>query len=361
MNTLTATQPSEPFALSRQEKRAHFACALSELTRFHDANCNAYRRILHALDIDPTCGFEAPENVPFLPVRLFKTHPLASVPESAITKTMTSSGTTGQQVSRIFLDAETAATQTKVLTRIVGSFLGKKRLPMLIIDTKAILKDRALFSARGAGILGFSMFGRDLTYALTPEMQPDVDTIGAFMEKHQGQPILVFGFTYMIWQHLLQEVHRQGLKINAPNGILIHGGGWKKLASQAVDNDTFKQTIADTIGIRQVHNYYGMVEQTGSIFMECEAGHLHCSDYSDIIIRDHRDFASLGVGQVGLIQLVSLLPKSYPGHSILSEDTGEILGEDDCPCGRQGKYFRIHGRIKNAEIRGCSDTYAASH
>ena len=42
---------------------------------------------------------------------------------------------------------------------------------------------------------------------------------------------------------------------------------------------------------------------------------------------------------------------------ILTEDSGEILGEDDCPCGRKGKYFKIYGRVKNAEIRGCSDTY----
>ena len=34
-----------------------------------------------------------------------------------------------------------------------------------------------------------------------------------------------------------------------------------------------------------------------------------------------------------------------------------ILGEDDCPCGRKGKYFEILGRVKRAEVRGCSDTY----
>ena len=74
--------------------------------------------------------------------------------------------------------------------------------------------------------------------------------------------------------------------------------------------------------------------------------------------RDHRDFSSLSVGQKGLVQLLSLLPLSYPGHSFLSEDVGEILGEDDCHCGRMGKYFKIYGRIKNAEVRGCSDAYA---
>ena len=43
----------------------------------------------------------------------------------------------------------------------------------------------------------------------------------------------------------------------------------------------------------------------------------------------------------------------------MTEDEGIILGEDDCPCGRKGKYFEIIGRMKNAELRGCSDTYAS--
>ena len=65
------------------------------------------------------------------------------------------------------------------------------------------------------------------------------------------------------------------------------------------------------------------------------------------------------MGEAGIIQVVSLLPKSYPGHSLLTEDEGVILGQDDCPCGRKGKYFKVLGRLKQAEIRGCSDTYAA--
>ena len=71
------------------------------------------------------------------------------------------------------------------------------------------------------------------------------------------------------------------------------------------------------------------------------------------------DFSELPVGQSGLVQLLSLLPSSYPGHSILSEDVGTVLGEDDCGCGRPGKYFALHGRVQSAEVRGCSDAYAA--
>lgn len=94
--------------------------------------------------------------------------------------------------------------------------------------------------------------------------------------------------------------------------------------------------------------------------MECEYGHLHSSIFSDVIIRRAKNFSIADIGEEDLIQVVSILPKSYPSHSFLTEDRGVILGEDDCPCGRKGKYFKINGRIKNAEIRGCSDTYAAA-
>ena len=100
-----------------------------------------------------------------------------------------------------------------------------------------------------------------------------------------------------------------------------------------------------------------MAEQAGSIFMECECGHLHASDYSGILFRRAADFSLCDVGEWGIIQVLSTLPKSYPGHSILTEDEGRMLGVDDCPCGRKGAYFEVAGRLKHAQIRGCSDTF----
>ena len=116
--------------------------------------------------------------------------------------------------------------------------------------------------------------------------------------------------------------------------------------------------MEEACGLKDIHDYYGMVEQTGCIYMECECGHLHASNFSDVIIRRPLDFSEAEIGETGVIQVVSTIPESYPGHSLLTEDEGCILGEDDCPCGRKGKYFKINGRLKNAEIRGCSDTYA---
>ena len=355
MFDITSIIDISPFSLAKKEKNALYADVLYELTKHHYANCARYRKILDVLGFDPTVEQDI-EDIPPIPVRLFKDYDLLSVEKSQIIKTMTSSGTTGQGVSKIFLDRITSTNQTKVLTKIVSNFTGTKRLPMLIIDTNSLIKDRNLFTARGAGILGFSMLGYDVTYALDKDMQLDFDTVEAFCKKHKDENILIFGFTFMIWKYFYKKLAKAEKQLALEKGIIIHGGGWKKLSEEAVDNETFKQLLEGLCGVNRVYNYYGMVEQTGSIFLECEAGYLHSSIFSDVTIR-RTDFSVCGTHETGLVQLVSLLPLSYPGHIILSEDTGEIIGEDDCSCGRLGKYFKIHGRVPNAEIRGCSDTY----
>lgn len=79
-------------------------------------------------------------NLPFLPVSLFKKMALKSVKDEDVFKTMTSSGTTGQAVSKIFLDRETASNQQKTLVKIVSSFTGASRMPMIIIDSPSVIK-----------------------------------------------------------------------------------------------------------------------------------------------------------------------------------------------------------------------------
>ena len=67
------------------------------------------------------------------------------------------------------------------------------------------------------------------------------------------------------------------------------------------------------------------------------------------------DFSLCEKQENGLVQLVSLLPFSYPGHSILTEDIGEIVN-NKCECSNNGTRFLVHGRIEKSETRGCSDT-----
>ncbi len=418
----------EPYSLEASEKQALLLARLNHLSEVHYKGCEPYRGIVDRVYGDGSKGVESGlesaadgtgsaagvkdgvpgalyartlEDVPFLPVALFKRMELKSVPDEDVFKTMTSSGTTGQRVSKIFLDRETVKSQQKVLVEIVKSFTGAARMPMIILDCPSVVKDRAMFSARGAGILGFSMFGTKKIYAFDDEMKLDVEGIKTFLAEHEGETIFMFGFTFMIWQYFYKELKRlaedDGVVgsvgaeagtgadaggadgssesaadeagescvnscqpiFNLENAVLIHGGGWKKLANEAVEKDEFKQSLHDVCGIKveNVHDYYGMVEQTGCVYMECECGHLHASIYSDVITRRMKDFSVCDRGEEGVIEVLSSLPESYPGHAILTEDVGVVLGEDDCPCGRKGKYFEIHGRMAKAEVRGCSDTF----
>lgn len=353
----------DPYSLPKREKKALMKERLFELTRLHRDNCKEYSNMLESVsfELDKADSYE---DLPFLPVRLFKELDLKSVPQDDVVKTMTSSGTTGQAVSKIYLDRETSANQQKAMAKIVSHFTGSSRMPMLIIDSPSVLKDRKQFSARGAGILGFSLFGTKKIYALDEDMNLDIDSVKGFLEQYKGQKILIFGFTFMIWQYFYKELKKlkdAGETIDLSRGILIHGGGWKKLQKEAVSPAEFHDKLKDVCGIDRIHDYYGMAEQTGCIYMQCECGHFHASIFSDVIARKSEDFSICEYGEPGILQVLSTIPKSYPGHSLLTEDEGVILGEDDCPCGRKGKYFKVIGRVAKAEIRGCSDAFAADH
>ena len=338
------------------EKEAELLEILTALDAHHRQNCDRYNNIFERAR--PNITPSKLEELPFLPVRLFKSHLLESISPEDRFKLLTSSGTTGQQVSQISLDRTTASLQTKAVVKIMQNFLGKARMPMLILDHPSVVKERLNFSARGAGILGMSNFGRKHTYALHDEdMSPNWDVIDAFVDHYGNEPVLLFGFTFMAWKYFVTELENSGRKINLPHGYLVHSGGWKKLMDEAVDNDTFKARTAAATGITKIHNFYGMVEQVGSIFVECEAGRLHAPSFADVVVRRPFDWSSAEIGEQGLLQVLSCLPQSYPGHSLLTEDLGSIIGIDDCPCGRLGKSFSVSGRLPKAEVRGCSDTF----
>lgn len=174
------------YALAREEKRAAYTALLTQLTRSHRENCPQYGRLLSALGYPDGAEF-TPETVPALPVSVFKELELRSVPREEVFKTLTSSGTTGQRASRICLDAQTARDQQRALYGIMSDFLGEERLPYLVLDSRKVLKDRAMFSARGAGILGFSIFGSRTCYALDEDMRLDLKGVRAFLPRRPSK------------------------------------------------------------------------------------------------------------------------------------------------------------------------------
>ncbi len=339
---------------SEAEREAALLPVLAELIAHHRSACPAYDRILAALGVPGDRHWDSIADLPWLPVGLFKRHALKSVADEEVFRVLTSSGTTGAEPARIYLDRATAAAQGRALASAMAPVLGTRRLPMLIVDSATVTRSG---SARGAGVLGMATFGRDHVYALDADGMPDAAAVGGFLARHGGRPFLTFGFTFMVWLYLYEVAveHRFDLS----NGVLIHSGGWKRLAERSVDNATLRRRFAEDTGLRRIHNYYGMVEQLGSVFVEGASGDgLHCPDASDVVIRDPRTWEPQPTGVPGVIEVVSILPRSYPGHVLLTDDIGVVDGVDDGE--RPGKRFRVLGRLPRAEPRGCSDTFAGA-
>ena len=345
---------TRPYSLRQAEKEPLLLAGLNELMQFHYENCRDYARI-----IDAAWGglrtYRAIDEVPFLPVGLFKERELSSTSLSSLV--LQSSGTTGQVPSRIIVDPETATRQSRALIATFLPILGDSRLPFLAIDTRDVLHATNM-TARGAGVLGMMKFGAKATFALSSELGTDHQAIRKFVAANGGRPFLIFGFTYLVWTKLYEQF-RDG-ELDLSNAILVHSGGWKKLEGQKVSNATFRDAFRARFNLTRIYNFYGFVEQIGSMFVEGPEGLLYPPNFTDVIVRRPGSWEPAEPGEEGVLQVVSLLPRSYPGHSVLTEDRGTVLAIDKGIDGHFGKAITVAGRVAKAELRGCSDVIAAS-
>ena len=301
----------------KKNHNKNFKKKIFELTNLHKKNCDEYKSIVNFLDVNKS-KYVSLADIPFIPTRLFKDVDLFSVKKDKIIKTLLSSGTSNDGLSKIFLDKNNSINQIKVLSGILSTLIGNERVPMIIVDKNPINSSRASFNARVAAIYGFSIFGKNIFYLLDSKNKIDYAGLNKFLHQYSKKKFLIFGFTSFIYEYLILKFKMNKKKVDYSNAIILHGGGWKKLEDKKVSNEEFKNLLFQKFKISNIVNYYGTVEQTGSIFLECKkCGNLKTSIYSDVIIRDN-NFKTLDTNQVGIIQLISVLPSSYPGHSILT-------------------------------------------
>jgi len=340
-----------PFLTNK--KAVFFNKKISALTKHHYKNSPIYKLLIKKFNFKFKNKHKL-EHFPYLPITLFKELDLISVPSKKIVKTLFSSGTSGVGKSRIFLDKTNSLNQVKTLKSIMTKFLGKDRLPMLIIDKNPQSNIKDNFTARSAAIYGFSIFGKKYTYLINDNNEIDYSLLNKFLKKFHKEKFFVFGFTSFIYENLIIKINSEKLKFKMNNAILLHGGGWKKMEENKISNKIFKEKLFNKFKIKNVQNYYGLIEQTGSIFVECQnCNSFITSIYSDVLIRDN-NFKVVKNGLKGLIQLFSLVPSSYPGHNIITEDIGAIVKKKK-NCKINAKHFVVYGRSSKSEVRGCSD------
>ena len=237
---IDSLQKLNPFDINKRKKNKIYIHYIKSLSLHHYRCCKKYKKIINNLKFKIKNNNKL-EDFPMLPVRIFKKFDLKSVPEKKIVKKLVSSGTSGQELSKIYLDKKNANNQVRVLGKIMSTILGNERLPMLIIDQNPKILDRSIFNARSTAIYGFSIFGKNHCFLLDKENKIDYISLNNFLKKYGKDKFLVFGFTSLVYENLIKKLSVNLLKSNFQNGILIHGGGWKKIEKLNVNSSILKK------------------------------------------------------------------------------------------------------------------------
>lgn len=332
---------------------AAFLAEMNRLTAHHLRHCPEYVRVF------PNQGAaDAPEALPYLHVSAFKHVPFLTQDGQILhERVLHSSATSSNRSSKITLDRHSSMLQGRSSQAILTDFIGAEKRPLIILDSKASLIQRGVVSARTAAGLALRPFATRVHFGMESQnLDSRVLWEALAAAFDQTSSILVYGFTWVLWRHWVNgtmpaEIAQRLQDINA---VYVHSGGWKKLEDERVPRETFNSRLLGLSGPgSKVIDYYGLVEQNGVIFPECEAGWRHVPVWADVLARDPYTHAVL-FNQPGQLQLMNITPQGAPYHNVLTEDLGEVCKEQ-CSCRRSGRRFRLLGRLPKAETRGCAN------
>ena len=348
------------------ESKELFRKSLQDELIFHYENNQMYRQFCDRKEFDPYAELSDVCQIPPVAVSVFKElgFGLASVPKEDIKLKLQSSATSGTP-STIVVDKITSRRQAKAMVKVIQEFIGKERKPFLVMDIDPKSEFRSLLGARFAAIAGYLNFASKAGYFLKAKNGVsyfDIDAIKAYVaDIPSHQPVVVFGFTYILYSNVLKAVQATGEKVQLPKGSkIIHIGGWKKLESEKIDKQLFNEQLSDCFGLDPIDviDIYGFTEQMGLNYPDCPCGCKHTSSYVKVLTRDIVSREVLPAGKEGMLEFVTPVPHSYPGNAVLTDDLG-VIYDEPCPYGRPGTRFKVSGRLKKAEVRGCGDILSA--
>ena len=354
---------AKPYALGYEDKWRLLLPVLQDAFDWHLAHAEGFRRFCARRGVHAGADIVSRDGIPGLPVAAFKEHPrlLTAVPEDLLTGRLMSSATSGV-ASVVAMDRETSKRQVRALAAVLGDVLGPARRPFLVMDADPRFGTAG--AARVAATRGFLNLASSVTYGLVQDasgrLVVDFRAIEAALEaaRAAGQPIVIFGFTFVLFADVLQAMERTGFQTALPTGsYLVHIGGWKRLADQAVTREAFNSLASRLLGVppTSIIDFYGFTEQMGVTYPDIGGGEMLVPLFSDVIVRDPLTLAPQPDGAEGVLQFITPLPHSYAGISVLTDDVGVVTARD-AVCGeRRGTLFRVLGRLKKAEVRGCGD------
>jgi len=272
-----------------------------------------------------------PEQIPFLPISLYKTHKIISG-DFTEEVTFESSGTTGMQTSKHYvvdaglyeqsfqkgLELFYGDLSRYAVFALLPSYLERKNSSLVYMVERLMLK-----SNRQMG--GFYL--NDLENLQNQLLEA----------KKQGLKIMLIGVTFALVD--MAEKH----PMDIPDAIIIETGGMKGRREELTRME-LHQRLCEGFGVSEIHSEYGMTELLSQAWSAGD-GIFRCPPWMKIMIADTNDPLSfLETGRTGGINIIDLA-NFHSCSFIATQDLGRVF-EDET--------FEVLGRFDNSDIRGCS-------
>lgn len=314
-----------PDDIFRIASASEFERAALETFRFQAGRCAPYREYLERIGVRPET-VKTTEEIPFLPIRLFKSRDVycGDRPPQIV---FTSSATTGMTPSRHPMPS--LAWYERAFFASFRTFYGDPAgwslyglLPSYLEregSSLVYMADR-LIAACGSG--GFYL--RDHERLLT-DMAAD------------PKPKILLGVSYALWD--LAEKFAPRLR----DTVVMETGGMKGHREE-LPKEEFHRMLCAAFGVDAIHSEYGMAELTSQAY-SAGGNRFRCPSWMRIAARDINDpFDLLAPGVRGGIDIIDLANR-WSCAFIQTEDAGTVFADGS---------FTIEGRIDHSDIRGCN-------
>lgn len=277
------------------------------------------------------------ERIPYLPIRFFKTHCVATTafePEAVFE----SSGTTGMEPSRHYV--KSLALYEESFMRCFELFYGPVGrhtifglLPSYLERSGSSLVYMAdrLMKASGKGHSRFYLHN-------TEEMVGWLQLQEEILEQpgHAGERNILLGVTFA----LLDLVEKMPMRLK--HTIVMDTGGMKGRRREMIREEVHEQ-LSRGLGVEAIHSEYGMTELLSQAYSR-GGGVYRCPPWMKIRVRDDEDpfdVRDKGAGIINVIDLANI----YSCAFIATDDAGRLRADGS---------FEVLGRVDGSDLRGCS-------
>jgi len=276
---------------------------------------------------------EKPVNIfeiPFLPIHFFKTEQILCR-KRAIENIFLSSGTSGAQSKHLISDISLYKNSyTKSFNLFYGDI--KKYCILSLLPTYREREGSSLIYMVD-DLITESKHEKSGFYL--NELENLANTLKKLEKK--GQETILFGVSSALLN--LAEKFPQELK----NTIIIETGGTKNKSKDLLKEELHKK-LKEAFSLPKIHSEYGMTELLSQSYSKGD-GIFKSPAWKKVLVRDIKDPLSIiGNNKAGAINIIDLA-NLYSCPFIATEDMGETF---------ENGLFKITGRLRNSDIRGCN-------